>query len=1498
VFDAGSIEARLTLDPSAFNLDLAKAEARVKAFEDAPHKVKITTDLDTSSMAKARSAFAQLDQAISKDAMSRLRSSSQGSVLGALNALFSPHPLAGAPTPQQAASQGLLGKMVSAPAGGGPVVPADPRVSGSPANGTSVASLLAQAPGNVSTTDTIKQNLTGTAPGDVTTTDTINQNVVGTGPKDTVTTDTVEEKLDPASAAKTEGDTRASGDRSGTGWAASFAAHLKSLLPQSAASAAEKAAGSSGDRSGSGFFAGFSAHAGPFFAGFVKSSGDAGKSGGDALDKGLLGGVGPGILGISTKISGITAGVGAALGALPALAGIAGTGAGVALVGGITSVVIKGAITAVQPAVTAFEALKNAAPGPAQVTALKAYQAALAQLTPAQKSLAASLEGMQSAWQNFVKSNTAGVAQILSGGMGLLPGILSSMSGVFQAVVPQMASVLRSLGGVVQGVLGVAKTAVPAFAPFINAVLGLVTNILPGLDTVIKATIPFISQFAQVLGSLGRDLGSLFATAAPAIGASMQILSGLLGLVGDLLPVVMKLADIFATALAPVFVEFTGVIRTLIPPLVQIGTVIASFAGAVIGDLASAFGAVSTLIAALAPSLAVLATTLSGVFTVMENAGVFAIFGDTLENLAVPLANLINALVTGLAPVLPVLVSAFSQLVTAGVGALSAALGAVLVALTPVVSALATAVTAVVGFLQATGLLLPVMAGLALAFGPVSSGLIAMGKGLALFAGSGFVTAIAGVVTGIRDFIIATEGATVAEKAMLAGELAFEAVSPFAWIALAVAPLALLTAALIKTSAQSQTMVGEFAAQQQAIGYNIDGYTRLAAVIDTASTGYEKFAKSSGDAVRGGAAGAQQLSQQLSAQALAVALEAGTMQDRLTALSAGLGVSQVVIEQWASAAGISATKFAGAGENVGLLTAQIVAFVDKNAQAVTATASLSTNIAIFGNDVFSATAQLDAFNGIWNTLVGNLLSKQEAVTSSNTAFDNLSQTIKTGGANSDSAKQSFQQYIAQIGSSASTLIQQGASIATVNGYLQTQIDNIAKLGPLNASEKADLAALKTFQDDLANSTKGLNAQQLTLISQFEAHLIPDLVSMHADTPKVTTDISNLTNSIVQTGAKSAATAGDRAKLIADLEAAGVQANTAKSFVNNLQTSIGTLKGKVVNVGVTASAQGTLTAVGTTLASQKIQASLLFGAAEGGYIGGQGGPKADDKLIRVSSGEYVVQADAVSKYGVGLMNLINAQRFASGGPVNMGAPENFVMGQSQPWAQSDVMTFMSDAITAFSAANKAALAAVAAALNASSLLHPSGSGATIQAMMQSMAASVGWTGAEWTALNAVEMREAGYNLTAQNPTSDAYGLAQFINGASEYAQYGGNSTTATGQITAMLNYIKSRYGDPIAAEAHEAAFGWYGSGGMISEPVIGYGMNSGRGYVLGENGSEMVTPVGGTRGGDGPSTADVVARLDRLIRATEQVPAGVGAHVGGAINGSAHDASFRSRYPRS
>lgn len=104
-------------------------------------------------------------------------------------------------------------------------------------------------------------------------------------------------------------------------------------------------------------------------------------------------------------------------------------------------------------------------------------------------------------------------------------------------------------------------------------------------------------------------------------------------------------------------------------------------------------------------------------------------------------------------------------------------------------------------------------------------------------------------------------------------------------------------------------------------------------------------------------------------------------------------------------------------------------------------------------------------------------------------------------------------------------------------------------------------------------------------------------------------------------------------------------------------------------------------------------------------------------------------------------------------------------------------------------------------------EPTGSGSTNKALAQSMAASVGWTGAQWTALNNIIMAESGYNVTAENP-SGAYGIPQALPG-SKMASAGPNwRTSARTQIKWMLGYIRSTYGNPVNAWQFHLAHNWY------------------------------------------------------------------------------------------
>jgi hypothetical protein len=62
---------------------------------------------------------------------------------------------------------------------------------------------------------------------------------------------------------------------------------------------------------------------------------------------------------------------------------------------------------------------------------------------------------------------------------------------------------------------------------------------------------------------------------------------------------------------------------------------------------------------------------------------------------------------------------------------------------------------------------------------------------------------------------------------------------------------------------------------------------------------------------------------------------------------------------------------------------------------------------------------------------------------------------------------------------------------------------------------------------------------------------------------------------------------------------------------------------------------------------KVFPNLAF--ADGGLVPGSGGPRADNVLARVSSGEYVIKASSVSKFGTGFFDALNAgQMPAMGG----------------------------------------------------------------------------------------------------------------------------------------------------------------------------------------------------------------------------------------------------------
>ncbi len=101
--------------------------------------------------------------------------------------------------------------------------------------------------------------------------------------------------------------------------------------------------------------------------------------------------------------------------------------------------------------------------------------------------------------------------------------------------------------------------------------------------------------------------------------------------------------------------------------------------------------------------------------------------------------------------------------------------------------------------------------------------------------------------------------------------------------------------------------------------------------------------------------------------------------------------------------------------------------------------------------------------------------------------------------------------------------------------------------------------------------------------------------------------------------------------------------------------------------------------------------------------------------------------------------------------------------------------------------------------------PSGSA---QQIAMGMLGSYGWSSSQFSCLSSLWNAESGWNVYATNPTSGAYGIPQALPG-SKMASAGPDwQTDAATQIRWGLTYIKSLYGSPCGAWAHEEADGWY------------------------------------------------------------------------------------------
>jgi hypothetical protein len=270
----------------------------------------------------------------------------------------------------------------------------------------------------------------------------------------------------------------------------------------------------------------------------------------------------------------------------------------------------------------------------------------------------------------------------------------------------------------------------------------------------------------------------------------------------------------------------------------------------------------------------------------------------------------------------------------------------------------------------------------------------------------------------------------------------------------------------------------------------------------------------------------------------------------------------------------------------------------------------------------------------------------------------------------------------------------------------------------------------------------------------------------------------------------------------------------------------------------------------------------LGFAEGGHVRGPGGPRSDVIDARLSNNEFVQPSDSVDYYGVGFMEAVRQKqipKFASGGLV---AGNFFGAGAGVGYMS------VRNTATVMGAKNLPVLPQyVAPAVSFGPVAGVSGDRAGNKAIVQQVFASMfGWTGPQWEAATRLIMGESGFNNMAQNPTSSAFGMFQFLNPT--WGGYGIPKTSdPTQQAIAGGRYISARYGSPLGAWNAWSSRSphWYADGGLVDTKRLTSSMYGGNKPGSYDNGGSLKPGWNLAYNGTGkPENVRTSSAEDRLL----------------------------------
>lgn len=373
------------------------------------------------------------------------------------------------------------------------------------------------------------------------------------------------------------------------------------------------------------------------------------------------------------------------------------------------------------------------------------------------------------------------------------------------------------------------------------------------------------------------------------------------------------------------------------------------------------------------------------------------------------------------------------------------------------------------------------------------------------------------------------------------------------------------------------------------------------------------------------------------------------------------------------------------------------------------------------------------------------------------------------------------------------------------------------------------------------------------------------------------------NAVAKSGQQSDAAHSARVTLINDL----IKAGTAS---HDTQGQIAAMIAKVLSIPLSRALQIVMDGTGKysingVFGTNPVNNPPLIKAAAGIRIPGYGGGDVHPALLE--GGETVVSKEH-SALLAPIFRAAGVPGYAGGGLIETGAQSvlngSYAVQMYNMFGASFENAMVKALGSAVKAADAAATSRAAAAAGGPGVAGPGGGNALLNAILARSMMPAWANGAEWAAWDALEMSEAGWNQFARNPSSGAYGIPQALPPGKMGAAANPPQSNPHAQISWMIGYIKSVYGDPINAEAHERNFHWYDAGGVWEPGTFGMNGLDKPEAVLTPDQTDWLRSAG-TSGASGKTEK----LLERIAQAAERAPAQTGAHVAGALNGTARGA---------